>query len=233
MYDLIKSHPTPRDIYAKQLLRENVIDQAHIDNLMKEKMDNLQKIYEHTKTNPPKIAPVKFEGFWEGLRKGKAEDFDKTWDTTVPAGTLKKLGEVLGSYPAGFTPHPKLLKLLEARKNMAAGNEPVDWGCGELLAYGSLITEGTSVRLTGQDCVRGTFTHRHAGLYDSKTGEPYMALKTLSEKTEFCVYDSILSEYGVMGFEYGNSISDPTFLTIWEAQFGDFANGAQIIIHLS
>ena len=114
---------------------------------------------------------------------------------------------------------------------MAAGKEPLDWGMAELLAYGSLLSEGTSVRLTGQDCVRGTFTHRHAALYDAKTGERYMALDHLNEdKVEFCVYNSILSEYGVLGFEYGNAACDPTFLTLWEAQFGDFANGAQIII---
>jgi len=230
MYELIKKHPTPRDIYAKQLLREGVVDQTFIDNMMNEKMENLQKIYEHTKKNPPKIEPVKFEGFWKGLRKGKSEDFEKSWETAADMATLKKVGKLLSEVPAGFTPHPKLVKLLESRKNMTEGKELIDWGTGELLAYGSLITEGTSVRISGQDCVRGTFTHRHAGLYDVKTGEPYFALKTIDKKTEFCVYDSVLSEYGVMGFEYGNAICDPTFLTIWEAQFGDFANGAQIII---
>ncbi len=231
MYALIKNHPTSREIYAKQLLREGVIDQAYVDSLMNEKMENLQKIYEHTKLNQPKIAPVKFEGFWQGLRKGKPEDFDKAWDTTVDLATLQKIGKKLGEVPANFTPHPKLVKLLESRKAMAEGKELLDWGMGELLAYGSLLQEGSSVRLSGQDAVRGTFTHRHAGLYDFKTGEQYVALKHVNpEKTEFCVYDSILSEYGVMGFEYGNAICDPTFLTIWEAQFGDFANGAQIII---
>lgn len=230
MYELIKKHPTPRDIYAKQLLREGVVDQTFIENMMNEKMENLQKIYEHTKKNPPKIEPVKFEGFWKGLRKGKAEDFEKSWETAAEMTTLKKVGKLLSEVPSGFTPHPKLVKLLESRKNMSEGKELIDWGTGELLAYGSLISEGTSVRISGQDCVRGTFTHRHAGLYDVKTGEPYFALKTIDKKTEFCVYDSVLSEYGVMGFEYGNAICDPTFLTIWEAQFGDFANGAQIII---
>ena len=231
MYDIIKSHPTPREIYAKQLMREGVIDTAFIEALMKEKMDNLQKIYEHTKENPPKIAPFKFDGFWTGLRKATPDDFDKTWDTTVPLTTLNKLGELISSVPAGFTPHPKLVKLLETRKAMGQGKELLDWGMAELLAYGSLMTEGNSVRLSGQDCVRGTFTHRHAGLYDVKTGEPYIALKNANpSQTEFCVYDSILSEYAVMGFEYGNAICDPTFLTIWEAQFGDFSNGAQIII---
>lgn len=231
MYDIIRKHPTLREIYGKQLIREGVIDQAFYDGLYNEKMENLQKIYEHTKTNVPKIEPFKFEGFWKGLRKAKSDDFEKPTDTTVDAAVLKKIGHVIGEVPAGFTPHPKLLKLLETRKSMADGKEPLDWGTAELLAYGSLLHEGTSVRLTGQDCVRGTFTHRHSALYDVKTGEPYFALDTVNgDKVEFCVYDSILSEFGVLGFEYGNAICDPTFLTIWEAQFGDFSNGAQIII---
>jgi 2-oxoglutarate dehydrogenase E1 component len=230
MYDIIKKHPTPREIYAKQLIRETVMDQAAVDALFNEKMENLQKIYEHTKENPPKIKPFEFEGYWKGLRKAKSDDFEKGTDTTVNIETLKKISKLMGEVPAGFTPHPKLIKLLEARKEVGEGNLPLDWGTAELLAYGSLLSEGTSVRLTGQDCIRGTFTHRHAGLYDVKTGEPYFALDQLKTKVEFCVYDSILSEYGVLGFEYGNAICDPTFLTIWEAQFGDFANGAQIII---
>lgn len=231
MYDLIKKHATPREIYGKQLIRESIIDSIFYDQLMNEKMEGLQKVFEHTKQNPPKIEPFKFEGFWKGLRKAKAEDFEAPADTRVPMADLQKIGKLLSSVPENFNPHPKLLKLLESRKEMSEGKQPLDWGTAELLAYGSLLHEGTSVRLTGQDCVRGTFTHRHAGLYDHKTGESYMALDHLNpEKVEFCVYDSILSEYGVLGFEYGNAICDPTFLTIWEAQFGDFANGAQIII---
>ncbi len=232
MYDIIRKHPTLREIYARKLLSEGVADQAFTDNLINARMDSLQKVFDHTKANPPKIEPFKFEGSWKGLRKSKPEDFEKAWDTTVDLDVLKKIGQSLGEVPQGFTAHPKLVTgLLEKRKAMIAGKEPLDWGMAELLSYGSLLSEGSSVRLTGQDCIRGTFTHRHAGLYDVKTGEPYIALDHVnSDKVEFCVYDSILSEYGVMGFEYGNAICDPTFLTLWEAQFGDFANGAQIII---
>ncbi len=231
MYEAIKKHPTLREIYGKQLIRENIIDQKFYDDFYQEKIDNIQKVYEETKKNPPKIKPFKFEGFWQGLRKAKPEDFEKPTDTTFDLAKLREIGTKIGEVPSSFTPHPKLIKLLESRRNMAAGKEPIDWGMGELLAYGSLLMEGTSVRLTGQDCVRGTFTHRHAGLYDFKTGERFMALDHVNDdKVEFCVYDSILSEYGVLGFEYGNAACDPTFLTLWEAQFGDFANGAQIII---
>lgn len=231
MYEIIKKHPTLREIYGKQLIRENVIDQKFYDDFYNEKMENLQKVYEDTKKSPPKIKPYKFEGFWKGLRKAKPEDFEKTTDTSFDLHTLKNIGKMLGEVPTNFTPHPKLVKLLETRRNMASGKEPCDWGMAELLAYGSLLHEGTSVRLTGQDCVRGTFTHRHSALYDFKTGEPYAALDQVQgDKVEFCVYDSILSEYAVLGFEYGNATCDPTFLTLWEAQFGDFSNGAQIII---
>ena len=231
MYEIIKKHPTLREIYGKQLIRENVIDQNYFDSFFNEKIDNLQKIYDETKKTPPKIKTFKFDGFWKGLRKAKADDFDKPTNTTIDLKTLQKIGNHIGEVPNGFTPHPKLVKLLETRKNMASGKEACDWGMAELLAYGSLLSEGTSVRLTGQDCVRGTFTHRHAGLYDFKTGEQYMALDNIySDKVEFCVYDSILSEYAVLGFEYGNATCDPTFLTLWEAQFGDFSNSCQIII---
>lgn len=231
MYDLIKKHPTLREIYGKQLVREGAIDQAFYEGFFQEKIDNLQKVYDDTKKNPPKVKPFKFDGFWKGFRKGGALDMEKPVDTRVPVKVLQDVGVKLGEVPQGFTPHPKLLKLLESRKNMALGKEPIDWGMGELLAYGSLLSEGNSVRLTGQDCVRGTFTHRHAGLYDNKNGELYVALDTINgDKVEFCVYDSILSEYAVLGFEYGNAAADPTFLTLWEAQFGDFSNGAQIII---
>ncbi len=231
MYDIIKKHPTLREIYGKQLIRENVIDQKYYDDAFQERMDSLQKVYEETKKNPPKIQPFKFDGFWKGFRKGTGDDLLQPVNTKTDIKLLTEIGTKLGEYPANFTPHPKLIKLLESRKNMATGKEPIDWGMGELLAYGSLLSEGTSVRLTGQDCVRGTFTHRHAGLYDVKTNECYMALDHVNEdKVEFCVYDSILSEYAVLGYEYGNATCDPTFLTLWEAQFGDFVNGAQIII---
>ncbi|MBC7753117.1 MAG: 2-oxoglutarate dehydrogenase subunit E1, partial [Moraxellaceae bacterium] len=152
-------------------------------------------------------------------------------NTSVDAKKLEAVGLTASEIPAGFNLHPKLVKLVESRKNMALGKDPVDWGMAELLVYGSLLSEGTSIRLTGQDCVRGTFSHRHSAFYDTKTGDALFPLKKLnSENTNLCIYDSILSEYAVMGFEYGNSITDPSFLTMWEAQFGDFGNGAQIMI---
>ena len=231
MYEIIRKHPTLREIYSKQLVQTGACDQAFADSLLTDRMNALQKIFDDTKAKPPKMKTFKFDGAWNGLKKATASDFEKPTNTSVPLEALKKVGQLISDTPAGFNIHPKLVKLMETRKAMVEGREMVDWGMAELLAYGSLINEGTSVRLTGQDCVRGTFTHRHSGFYDSKTGEAYFPLKQLnSEKTNFCVYDSILSEYAVMGFEYGNSITDPSFLTMWEGQFGDFANGAQIMI---
>lgn len=230
MYEIIKTHPTVREIYAKKLTAEGSLDQKAIDDLYNQAMDRLQTIFEDTKKSPPKLKNFKFDGEWKGLRKGTDADFEKTADTTFDLATLKKIGEKIGSYPESFTPHPKLLKLLEGRKAMGAGKEMIDWGMGELLAYGTLLHEGTPVRLTGEDCVRGTFTHRHAGMYDFKTGKSYFPLADLNPKASLLVAESILSEYGVLGFEYGYSNQDPRTLVMWEAQFGDFANGAQIVI---
>lgn len=231
MYDIIRKHPTLREIYSKQLIQSSTCDQSFSDGLMTNRMNDLQKIYDETKAKPPKVKTFKFDGAWSGLKKATQVDIEKPTQTSVDLASLKKIGLMISEVPSSFNIHPKLVKLTETRKAMAEGREGIDWGMAELLAYGSLLNEGTSVRLTGQDCVRGTFTHRHSGFYDTKTGESFYSLKQLnSEKTNFCVYDSILSEYAVMGFEYGNSITDPSFLTMWEAQFGDFCNGAQIII---
>ena len=232
MYDIIKKHQTPREIYSKKVVSEGVLDQTASDSLVTNKTNDLQKSYEEAKANPPKGKVFKFEGLWKGLKKAKSADIEAPVKTSVDLKTLENVGLAACEVPKEFNLHPKLTKLVENRKNMALGKEPCDWGMAELLAYGSLLTEGTSVRLTGQDCVRGTFTHRHSAFYDTKTNEAYFPLKKLEteDTTRLCIYDSILSEYAVLGFEYGNSITDPTFLSIWEAQFGDFANGAQIMI---
>jgi 2-oxoglutarate dehydrogenase E1 component len=141
------------------------------------------------------------------------------------------VAKVLTEEPKEIEVHPKIAKLIQARKAMIEGEGHLDWAMGELLSYGSLCLEGTPVRVSGQDSKRGTFTHRQAVYFDHKNGKEYCPLSTLNpDKAEFVIYNSPLSEMAVMGFEYGNSFSDPTFMTIWEAQFGDFANGAQIVI---
>lgn len=230
MYDIIKTHPTVRELYAKKLTAEGSLDMGFVDELYGKAMDRLQSIFEETKKTPPKLKNFKFEGAWKGLRKSTSADFEKPVNTKFDINELKKIGERIGTYPESFNPHPKLIKLLENRKAMGAGKEKIDWGMGEMLAYGSLLSEGTPVRLTGEDCVRGTFTHRHAGLYDVKTNKAFFPLADLNPKAPLLIAESILSEYGVMGFEYGYSNQDPRSLVIWEAQFGDFVNGAQIVI---
>jgi 2-oxoglutarate dehydrogenase E1 component len=230
MYQTIKTHPTPCEIYSKKLIQEKVIDVSFYDSFYKEKMDNLQKILDSVRKNPPKYEPQVFGKMWKGFRRSEPKDFAKTVETKTSLANIKRAAEQITTLPKDFHLHPKLTKLLETRKQMAQGQVPLDWGMAEMLAYGATILEGNSVRLSGQDCIRGTFSHRHSCYYDTVTGEIYNPLEQLREDKEFCVYNSSLSEMAVLGFEYGNSSSDPTFLNIWEAQFGDFANGAQIII---
>lgn len=231
MYEKIKKHPTAYDIYAQKLVKESIITDDEPEKLYKTRIEKLQAMLESAQKTPPAMKPFAFEGLWKGLRRSKPDDFAKDTNTKAAKATVSKVAEILTTVPSGFTVHPKIAKLLEGRSNMMKGEGAIDWGMCELLAYGTLLSEGTPIRITGQDAIRGTFTHRHAAWYDVKTGEKYTPLRTIKpEEVEFCIYDSFLSEYAVMGFEYGNSSSDPTYLTIWEAQFGDFVNGAQIII---
>lgn len=230
MYDIIRSHPTLRVIYGKRLIKEGVIDEAFYESFYQEKLDKLQAILEGVRKDHPVIKPPAFGALWSGLRRPKPEDFDKPVKTSVSLEVLQKVANCLTTLPQNFNLHPKLARLLDSRKEMVFKGEGIDWGMGELLAYGTVVEEGNSVRLSGQDCIRGTFSHRHSGFYDVKTNELYKPLSQLNPEVQFCVYNSLLSEMAVLAFEYGNSISDPTFLTLWEAQFGDFANGAQIII---
>ncbi len=230
MYEIIRAHQSVREIYSSQLAAENSIDKKSSDELYEKAMDRLQKIFEDTKKTPPKKSTFKFGGYWKGLRRATDADFEKTVDTRFDLGKLKALCEKAGTVPATFTPHPKLVKLLENRKNMATGQERIDWAMGEILAYGTLLSEGNSVRMTGEDCVRGTFTHRHVGLYDFKTAQAFFPFADVNTKAQLLIAESILSEYAVMGYEYGYSVEDPKSLVMWEAQFGDFVNGAQIIL---
>ncbi len=229
MYAKIKDHPTLKTIYAEALASAGLQSAADTEKIYQEKIENLQKTLESARKSPPEFKPMAFGGLWKGMRRGRLEDFDKSFPTPFDKKSLLALGEILTAPPSGFNTHPKLLKLLEARKKMIDDNA-IDWGLGELLAYGSLLHEGTSVRLSGQDVKRGTFTHRHCVYFDTETNKEFVPLAGVNPKAEFVPYNSSLSEMAVLGFEYGNAIADPTFLTIWEAQFGDFANGAQVII---
>ena len=230
MYQVIKNHPTLREIYAKKLIAEGIISNTDAENALAKEFDRQQEILERSRKEATTPKFFTLEGVWKGLRRATAQDFLTKVDTTASSQTLYKVGEILTTVPAGFTPHPKMQKQIETRKKMMETGT-VDWGMGELLAYGSLVMEKTPVRLSGQDVGRGTFTHRHSIFHDVNTGARYSPLNSIHpEVADFAVHDSMLSEMAVLGFEYGNSITDPRALMIWEAQFGDFANGAQIII---
>lgn len=230
MYQKVKAHPTLREIYAKRLAGEGVVSEAEAASSLESEMNRMQGMLE--KARSEQVAPKFFtlEGVWKGLRRAGAQDFWVPVATGAEESLLQKVGKALTTWPEGFTPHAKLQKLLESRRKMMETRE-VDWGMAELLAYGALVSEGIPVRISGQDAGRGTFTHRHAIFHDANDGSRYSPLNTIQpEVADFAVHDSLLSEYGVLGFEYGNSTTDPRALTIWEAQFGDFGNGAQIII---
>jgi 2-oxoglutarate dehydrogenase E1 component len=230
MYNVIKGHPTVREIYAKQLAAEGLVTETQVQAEIDAEMNRMGELLE--KARKESVTPKFFtlDGAWKGLRRAATQDLWVKTETGVEESVLQKVGATLTSYPDGFAPHPKLQKLLETRKKMMDSRE-VDWGMAELLSYGSLVTEGIPVRISGQDAGRGTFTHRHAIFHDVNNGSRHSPLNTIQpDVADFAVHDSALSEYGVLGFEYGNSITDPRMLTIWEGQFGDFANGAQIII---
>jgi 2-oxoglutarate dehydrogenase E1 component len=230
MYNKVKTHPTLREHYARKLVADGVIPESQPASELETEMNFMQEMLD--KARKEQISPRFFtlEGVWKGLRRPSPQDFWVKVETGAEKKTLQSVGRVLTSWPEGFTPHPKLAKQLEGRKKMMETGE-VDWGMAELLAYGALVTEGIPVRVSGQDAGRGTFGHRHSIFHDVNDGTRYSPLNTIQpDVADFAVHDSSLSEYAVLGFEYGNSITDPRALTIWEAQFGDFANGAQIII---
>ena len=226
MYQRVKEHPGVRELYSRQLLREGVITE---DDL-KQMVDERWRRYENAMLGAKEIV----------VRQKAVKRLPETapeMDGSAVVGTgvnLERLGEVsrvMNVVPNGFTINPKMVSQMSRRARMGEGELPIDWGFAEGLAFGSLLAEGTSVRLSGQDCGRGTFSQRHAILYDTLTGQPWVALESLCQNgTRFNVIDSSLSEAGVLGFEYGYSVIAKNELTMWEAQFGDFSNGAQVLI---
>lgn len=224
MYSAIKNHPTARQLYADALIKAGVIDAEKANALVKENREALDK-GESVARNI--IAGIPHAIDWKPY-------FSDAWNekvkTALSPEKITELSKTLLSAPSGFSYHGRVSKVYEERAKMAKGECPVDWGFAETLAYASLLDEGYSVRLSGQDCGRGTFFHRHAVLHDQMTGKVYTPLEHISHKARFKVIDSLLSEEAVLAFEYGYSTTDPTTLTMWEAQFGDFANGAQVVI---
>ncbi len=226
MYQTIRKHKTTRELYAAQLESEGVLKadegKALVDGY-REKLDSGEFTTELATRKPDEFAID-----WSKYLSGKLTD---KVDTTVKRGALDQLAKIINTIPAGVELHPRVAKIYEDRLKMTAGEQPADWGFAENLAYATLLSEGHRLRLVGQDAGRGTFFHRHAILHDQKTDSYYLPLRQLVENPEEAtVIDSLLSEEAVMGFEYGYSTTDPNALCVWEAQFGDFANGAQVVI---
>ena len=225
MYEQIRQRPGVFRVYGEKLISEGVATAEELERIADKIAMHLDRAL--TKEVLPE-ADVGFLGKWTGLEREYSEPELKTG---IAKKKIIKLADMLATVPDAFTPHPKVAKLLEKRVDSIRNNEPLDWGTAENLAYATLLDEGHPIRLSGQDSRRGTFNHRHATIFDSITGKPYTPLSRIAQdKTQFNVFDSSLSEAAVLGFEYGYSLEFPEGLTIWEAQFGDFANGAQVII---
>ena len=231
MYKKIGQHPGTRKLYADKLVAQGVIDAGEPERIIKHYRDTLD-------AGKETVSPVlsnfksKFAVDWAPFLNSKWTD---AADTHVPLDELKRLSERITSVPEGFKVHPTVVRVIEARRQMAEGKQPVDWGMAETLAYASLLSNGYDVRLSGQDSGRGTFAHRHAVLHDQDRERwdqgSYIPLQNIGkDQGDFVVIDSVLSEEAVLGFEYGFSTAEPNALVIWEAQFGDFANGAQVVM---
>ncbi len=227
MYKVIKQHPTTRELYARRLVEENVIDDDFANTLVRDNRDALDegRILAGQIFDPNKIASMVDWRPYIGA----------TWtddaDTRMSVERIRSLNEKLTTFPDGFVLHARVKKIMADRIKMAAGEIPMDWGFAEIMAYAGLIEDGFTVRLSGQDSGRGTFFHRHATVINQEDGETLVPLRGLGDDpNRFLVINSLLSEEAVLGFEYGYATTDPTTLVVWEAQFGDFANGAQVVI---
>ena len=232
MYNLISKHPSPRDVYFKKIIeKDRKIDKDLADKLNKEFKSLLQERLNEVKQKPLLYKPQKKDEEWNFLRNSNKKDFISSPKTSISEKTIDKIGKSLIAIPEGFKPLKQIIRLLKDRESNFFNKKLLNWADAELLAYGSLLLDNKNVRISGQDVIRGTFSHRHAKLFDANTNQPYSPLNNLSEQqANFNIYNSLLSEFGVLGFEYGYSMASPNTLVVWEAQFGDFSNGAQVII---
>lgn len=231
LYNIISKHPNPREIYNKQLIARGDVDAKIAENMDKQFRDLLQDRLNLVKQKPLPYTFQKMEKEWQTLRRSKKADFEKSPITAIKQEVIDQVAKALITIPEGFKPIKQIEKLLKERGEQFYETRSLTWASAELLAYGSLLMERKIVRISGQDVGRGTFSHRHAVLKDAETNEPYYSLNYIGENQKsFRIYNSLLSEYGVLGFEFGYAMANPNSLVIWEAQFGDFANGAQVMI---
>ena len=227
LYKTISSMPPVSQAFADRLVNEQVITADEVKAICAEYHQSMEKAFEAAKASESEDSGLL------AISTAKQQppyDF-RGFDTRISSDTLKHIATQLTQFPSGFNANRKIIRQLKTKLKSLESDSGIDWGMGEALAYGSLLMDGTPVRLSGQDSERGTFSHRHAVLYDNETREPYIPLLNLSEsQAQFCVHNSLLSEAAVLGFDYGYSLDYPQMLCIWEAQFGDFVNGAQVII---
>ena len=232
LYALIDKHLNPREVYTQFLMENGEPDAQALAKEMEQRfLADLQERLDEVKQNPLPYSYQAPELVWKSLRKATAADFDSSPVTAIGSDEFKLLFDGLMKWPADFKPLRKVEKLISDKIKLFSDENKVDWATAELMAYGSLLVEGKDVRMSGQDVKRGTFSHRHAALYDENTNAEYNRLNHFTEtQSPFRIYNSLLSEYAVLGFEYGYAMANPNALVIWEAQFGDFCNGAQTII---
>ncbi len=231
MYNRIKEMRTTRTLYAERLAREGSLAAEASKAMLDAFNATLEDAYQAAQSFKPNKADW-LEGHWTGLKSATTEgDVERLHDTAVALDTLREVGDALARVPQGFGVNPKVARQLEAKKQAIDSGEGIDWATGEALAFGTLLLEGHRVRLSGEDVQRGTFSHRHAYLIDQQTQAEYVPLNNIrAGQPKFEAFNSLLAEFGVLGYDYGYTLADPHTLVLWEGQFGDFANGAQVII---
>lgn len=232
LYSLIDKHLNPREVYTQYLIQNGEPDAQALAKEMEQRfLADLQERLDEVKQNPLPYSYQPPELVWKSLRRATAEDFDASPVTAIGSDEFTLLFDGLMKWPADFKPLRKVEKLISDKLKLFSDENKVDWATAELMAYGSLLVEGKDVRMSGQDVKRGTFSHRHAAIYDEVSNAEYNRLNHFTgTQSPFRIYNSLLSEYAVLGFEYGYAMANPNALVIWEAQFGDFCNGAQTII---
>src|SRR5436190_829267 len=232
LYEIIGKHPNPREVYVKYLLENGEPDAQDLAKEMEKKFwGDLQERLDEVKQHPLPYTYQKAEQWWRSLRKATAEDFDQSPITAITEESFRNVFTAIMKWPEDFKPLRKVEKILQDKIKLFEAEAKVDWATAELMAYGSLLVDGKDVRMSGQDVKRGTFSHRHATLRDENTDKNHNRLSHIpGAEGKFRIYNSLLSEYGVLGFEYGYALANPNALVLWEAQFGDFANGAQTVI---
>ncbi|MEI9947236.1 MAG: thiamine pyrophosphate-dependent enzyme [Chitinophagaceae bacterium] len=232
LYALIDKHPNPREVYVKYLMEHGEPDAKELGVEMEKKFwADLQERLDDVKQKPLPYHYQQPEIWWKNLRKATDEDFDHSPITSISRENFQKVFDAMMKWPADFKPLRKIEKIIQDKIKLFETEQKLDWASGELMAYGSLLLDGKDVRMSGQDIRRGTFSHRHAVLRDELNDAEYNRLSTVPGATgRYMIYNSLLSEYGVLGFEYGYAMANPNALVIWEAQFGDFANMGQCMI---